>query len=886
MHWRRVFRLPLGSRGIERDVEDELAFHLTMRADRLRGEGIAPDDADATALARFGDRTRVREECITIDTQFEREVRRMEWLESIWSDVRYGLRMLRRMPLFTAVATITLALGIGATTAMFTLVNGILLRPLPYPTVDRLVDVFQAYPEKGLDSWGLSQENIVMYRDRATDFEAFAGYRDGAVTMRSEHGPERLTAVRVTADFFKVLGIHPAIGREFTRDEDAPGRNTVAVLANAFWLTQFGGRSSVIGAVVDIDGQPTRIVGVMPAGVGFPNPGVQVWLPMGLDPTRTHGWINAGLGRLKPGVSVEHVRRQTTAIMWDWARRAPNLMGLPAGGPERTKMATLVTPLQDAVTGKSSRPLSVLFAAVTLILLIATANVATLLSGRAVARQREIGLRTALGATGARVIRQLLTESVALALLGAILGVFLAVAGLRAFAASGLGGLPRMSEVHVDGRVLAFTLAVSVASGVLFGLSPAFHVVRSRVTSDLNAAQREGAYRGGRRLNNALVVTQLSLSVILLVAAGLVLKSFERLASVDLGFRPDHITSIALPLPQRLNDATAMAAFVRTSLDEVRAVPGVESASLSWALPFQGGGNVDGFRIEGRPPSANGTEEQMMQVAVSPGFFATLGIPLLYGRDFTTADDSTGAFVGIVDETMATRYWHGADAIGKRIRTGGDDVWFTIVGVAASVRDLDAATAAMPHLYVSIPQAGGTHLSLAVRTSGDGSNVIPAVRRAISQVEPAIPLDGVRTLTDIVDTSFASRRLTKILLTSFALLAVVLAGVGVYGVMSLHVASRSREFGIRLAVGAEPSQLVRLVLSEGGMLALAGVGVGVIGALVTTRWIQSLLYGVSPTDPAVFATLSLTLALIALAACYVPARRAAKGDPLVVLRSE
>jgi predicted permease len=886
MHWRRVFRLPRGKRGIERDVDEELAFHLAMRAHRLRGDGVAAEDADAAALERFGDPERVRDECITIDTRYEREVRFMEWLESIWSDFRYGLRTMRRMPLFTAVATITLALGIGATTAMFTLVNGILLRPLPYPNADRLVRLIQSYPEKGLDTWGVSQQNLVMYRDRATDFEAFAGYRGGAVTIRGDHGPERLTAVRVTADFFKALGIHPTIGREFTRDEDAPGRNNVAILAHAFWLTRFDGRSSVIGTVVEIEGQPTRIVGVMPPGVGFPNPGVQIWLPMGLDPTRTHGWTNAGLGRLKPGVSVEHARQQTTAIMWDWARRETNLVNVPGAAPERTKMGTIVVPLHDAITGSSSRPLTVLLAAVTLILLIATANVATLLSSRATVRQREIGLRTALGATGTRVVRQLLTESVALALLGATVGVGLAVVGVRVFAASGLGALPRMSEVHVDGRVLTFTLVVSVASGVLFGLLPAFHAVRSRLTSDLTAGQRESSHRGARRINNGLVVTQLSLSVVLLVAAGLVLKSFERLARVDLGFHPENITSISLPLPQRMNDAAAMAAFVRTSLEQVRAVPGVKAASLSWTLPFEGGGNVDGFIIEGRPAPANGAEEQMMQIAVSPGHFSLLGIPMLSGRDFTTADDSTGAFVAVVDETMATRYWHGADAIGKRIRTGGDDVWYTVVGIVGSVRDLDAATAGMPHLYVSIPQAGGNRLSLALKTSGDAATVLPAVRRAISQIEPSIPLEGVRKLTDIVDFSFASRRLIKILLSGFALLAVTLAGVGIYGVMSLHVANRSREFGIRLAVGAEPSRLVGLVLGEGALLALAGVAVGVIGALIATRWIQSLLYDVSATDPVVFAVLPLTLALIALAACYLPARRAARSDPLIALRSE
>jgi predicted permease len=883
--WRRLFRHSLGKRSLQRDVDDELAFHLAMRAEKLRHAGLSDGDAHTRARERFGDTTRVRDELLTIDRRYAREMRLMEWIESVWSDFRYALRTLRRMPLFTTVATVTLALGIGATTAMFTLVNGILLRPLPYSTADRLVRVIQSYPEKGLDTWGISMQNAALYRDRATDFEAFAAYRAGSITIRGDRGPERIQIMRVTSDFFKVLGVGPAIGRPFTADEDRPGRNDVIVLSYGAWQSRFGGSPAAVGSTLDVDGQPMRIIGVMPRGFGFPRPDVAAWLPMGLDPNRPFGFMNNGLGLLKPGVSVAHVEGQTTAIMWDWARQN----NVVSGGldPSRTRMKTIVSPLQEAMTNGSARPLTVLLAAVPLILLIATANVATLLSSRAAARRREMSLRTALGASGGRVVRQLLTESATLALLGGILGVALAVGGIRLFTHSSLATLPRIDEVAVDGRVLAFTLVVSTVSGLLFGLLPAIHAARGHESGSLAAGQHESSHRGARRINNVLVVTQLSLSVVLLIAAGLVLESFHRITEVDLGFRTEQVTSLSLPLPQRIaTSALATQTFMNTSLEKVRAIPGVQSAALASSLPFEGRGNYDGYLIEGRAVPPSGNEGQTYQIAVSPGYFSAVGIPLLFGRDVLASDDSTSVPVALVDETLAGRYWKGADALGKRIRTTGDTTWLTIVGVVGGVRDDDAAQPAQPHLYNSLPQVGGNPLSLVFRAASDPTAVAASVRAAVEQVEPAIPFDGIRSFAAVVDESLASRRLTKLLLTAFAVLAVTLAAVGIYGVMSLHVANRTREFGIRMAIGAEPSALVGLVLREGALLAGAGVLVGVVGALATTRWLQSLLYHVSATDPVVFVTLPLVLACIAVLSCYVPARRAARGDPLVVLRAD
>ena len=883
--WRRLLRLPLGDRSIERDIDDELAFHLAMREEKLRRLGLAPDAARAGAYDRFGDTTAVRDECLTIDRQYAREVRLMEWLESLWSDFQYALRTFRRMPTFTAVATITLALGIGATTAMFTLVNSILLRPLPYPESERIVRIIQSYPEIGLDTWGLNQVNLAMYRDRATDFASFAGYRGGSVTVQGPNGPQRIPILRVTEGFFRTIGVGPTLGRAFTAEEDSPGKNTVMILGYGTWRSRFGGDSSVLGRTIDVDGQPMRVVGVMPASFNFPRPDIGAYLPMGLDPLRRFGFFHSGLGRLKPGITPEHAERQTTTIMWDWARQQN--VAKASVDPSKTRMKTIVRPLHEAFTGRSARPLTVLLAAVALILLIATANVATLLSGRAAARQREITLRAALGASGTRVMRQLLTESVALALLGALLGVALAFVAVRVFTHSSLATLPRIDEVAIDGRVLAFTLVVSVASGLLFGLLPAIHARGVRLTSDLTAGQRESSRGASRRVNNALVVAQLALSVVLLIAAGLVLKSFQRLTQVDLGFRAEGVTSIELPLPQRIaTDAGRINAFVNATLTRVRAIPGVQTAALASTVPMGNNGDYDGYLIDGRPVPPSGSEDQTYRISVSPEYFKTVGIPLQYGRDFAASDDSTSLPVSIVDATLANRYWKGAEALGKRIRTGGDTTWYTIIGVAGTVRDGDPALPPEPHMYTSIPQTGGNPLSLAIRTNGSSAGVIPAARRVVAEAEPGIPLDDVKTLSSIIDQTYATRRLTKFLLGGFALVALTLAAVGIYGVMSLHVAHRSREFGIRLAIGADPRTVVRLVLGEGAVLAALGVVLGIGGAIAVTRSLASLLYDVSPTDPAVLIALPLLLAGIALAACYVPARRAARSDPLSALRAD
>lgn len=885
--WRRLLRMPrFGRRAIERDVDDELAFHLAMRAEKLRAQGLAPEAAETQAAARFGSPSRVRHELITIDRRHARETRFIEWLESLRGDVRYALRTFRRSPVFALVAVITLGLGIGATTAMFSLVDGIVLKPLPYPHPERLVWFKQSFPEKGLDEWTLSQENVAMYRDHATDFASFAAFTPRAVTLGGEH-PERLPVLRATGEFFSVLGVSPLIGRTFTNVDDVPHKTTVAVLSYAFWQSHFGGRRDAVGTVLDLDGAPVTIIGVMPASFSFLRPDIQLYLPLGLDPARRFGWFLTGIARLAPGATIAHARQQTTAIFRQWAAQMPGLLA-PGVVPERTGLTTLARPLQATMIAGTRRPLLVLQAAVILMLLIAIANVATLQSGRAAARGREIALRGALGASNARVGRQLLTESITLALLGGVLGTLLAWIAVRGFTHSGLATLPRLDEVGIDGRVLAVALAVTVAAGALFGLAPLAHLLRVRGSADLARGTRDSAHRGARRLNDVLVVAQLALSVTLLVAAGLVLLSFQKLVRTDLGFDPRNVTAITTPLPAAKYATNASAVpFTNAALSAVRALPGVEGAAFVQTVPLAGNTNTDGYLVDGHVSSgAAGSEKQAVTNIVTPDYFRTAGIGFVHGRDFTAADRDSTPAVAIVDETLARKYWPDADGIGKRVRLTGDTTWFTIVGVVRSVRDEDVETPSRPHIYTPIAQQPTASITLLVRASRNARAVTDEVRAAIHQLEPGIPLDGVRPLTSYVGRALETQRMTELLLGAFALLAALLAGVGIYGVMSLYVANRTREFGIRLAVGAEPARVMRLVLSEGLALALTGVVLGVGGALVASRWMASLLYEVSAHDPLVFTVLPAVLAVVAVAACVLPARRAASADPLAALRAD
>src|SRR5215213_5325723 len=808
-------------------------------------------------------------------------------MNTLIQDLRYGARILLKQPAVTLVAVVTLALGIGANTAIFSLVNSILLRPLPFRDPDSVVLMVQASPKLGLASWGVSQADFGAYRDQNRSFETIAIYNRSAINLTGEGEPERLPMASVTADFFKVFGVNPLLGRTFVEGEDTQGRNLVCVISHAFWQRRFGGDPNVAGRMLNLNNTPTQIVGVMPADFKFPRLETDLWAPMALDTKRTAPYFFSVAARLKPGVQIGQAQADTTGVLQNFGRQNPNIaeaVGINEGvGPR-----TIVQPIKEVLLGKSEKPLLVLLAAVALVLLIACANVANLLLARATSRTREIAVRVSVGATPLRVARQLLTESVLLSFIGAIVGVSLAAIGIRMLDKLPITGIVRMEEVSLSGRVLAFTAGLSLLTGLLFGVMPAVRAYAMGIT----AGMRDGA-RGSvshRRLNSALVAVQFALSLVLLIGAGLLLKSFQRLESVDLGFNPENTLTMVATLPQSKYDNEEKALrFYDTAIEHLRNSPGIQAVGLTDNLPFGDGGNVDGVIVEGQAPpegaSVSQTEQAEIQ-SVTPGTFTALGIPLLQGRDFETSDHSKSPLVAIVDEPLARRYWPAGDAIGRRIQIGGDRQWLIIIGVVGGVKHLNLMEEKRPHIYFAMAQYPAQRASFVVRTDGPPLSAVPGFRAAIRQIDPDMPLYLVRPMTEIIGQTLSTQRLTNFLLTAFAIIALTLAAVGIYSTMSVYVGSRTKEFGIRLALGAQPGALRRAVMRQGLWLTGVGVVVGVVGALVLTRTIKSLLFEVSATDPLVFTAIPVLLVMVSLLACYTPARRATKVDPLEALRDE
>ena len=810
-------------------------------------------------------------------------------MNTLFQDLRYAARMLQKQPGFTLVAIVTLALGIGANTSIFSLVNSILLRPLPYREPDRLVRLIQSSPKLDLATWGVSQADFAAYRDQNRTFEAVALFNSGGTNLTGVGEPERLAVTNVTAGFFKVLGINPMFGRTFDQGEDTAGKNGVCVISYGLWQRRFGADPGIVGRTLNLNNTPTQIVGVMPADFKFPRVEIDLWIPLAFDEKRTAPYFYQVIGRLKPDVQLAQAQADTTQVLQNFGRQHPTsseFVGIPEGNGPRT----IVMPLKEVLVGKTQKPLLVLLSAVALVLLIACANVANLLLARATARTREMSVRVSLGATRWRIARQLLTESLLLSTVGAITGAGIAAYGIRFINRLPIAGIPRIEEVRLSGSVLAFTAALTVLTGSLFGFMPAVRAYALGMAAGL----REGA-RGSvahRRLNAALVAVQFALSLILLIGAGLLLKSFQRLNAVDLGFNPEQTLTMVATLPEaKYPDEEQALQFYNRALEELRTAPGIRSAGITTNLPFGEGANVDGFLIEGQelPSGGNVSESAQTQSeiqSVTPGTFQTLGIPLLQGRDFQNSDTSKTIRVAIIDEPLARRFWPGGDAIGKRIETTGDREWMTIVGIVGGIKHVSLAEEKQPHIYMPLSQAPAPRASFVARTDGPVTAALPGFRAAIKRVDPDMPLYLVRSLTEIIGQTLSTQRLTNILLTGFAVIAMLLAAVGIYSTMSLYVNSRTKEFGIRLALGAQPARLRLSVLGQAMLLTAAGVAVGIAGALALTRTISSLLFEVSARDPFVFTLIPLLLVVVSLVACYLPARRATKVDPLIALRYE
>ncbi|MEK6410066.1 MAG: ABC transporter permease [Acidobacteriota bacterium] len=861
----------------ERELDQEMSAHLAMLIDEKVAGGLSADEAYRAARIEFGGVDQVKEQV--------RDVRLGATIEQVWLDARYALRMLRKNPAFTAIVVITLALGIGVNTAIFSLVDGILLRPLPYEQPDRLVRLVQSQRQLGLDAWNLSQASFAALRDNTHSLEAVAAYSTSGANLTGDGDPERVSLGTVSADFFKVLGIPPVLGRAFRAGEDTPGNNGVCVISFGFWQRRFSGDPNIIGRSLNLNSTATEVVGVMPAGFSLPRPETEIWIPIALNPTRTAPYFLRAIARLGPGVSLSEAEAETKAALWDYARQHPDIGESRIPLDQGSALKTIVTPLKQVMVGSTKKPLLILLCAVGLVLLIACANVANLLLARATSRVREIAVRFALGATPSRVARQLLTESLVLAFIGAAGGVMLAWLGVRMLGRMPVDGIPRIEAVTVDGRVLAFTAGLALLTGLLFGLMPALRAYRMGMV----AAMHEGG-RGGtssRRSTSALVAAQFALSFVLLIGAGLLLKSFQRLQSVDLGFNPEKLLTMFVSLPARKYSKPEQSLqFYQSLIDRLRSLPGVRAAGLTTSIPFGGDDNTDNFIVEGHEPGTGDEGVQAQLLAMTSGNLQAMGIPLLRGRDFLESDKSDSQPVAIIDETLARMYWPDGDALGKRVETTGDMQWMTIVGVVGGIKQDALAEKLQPHIYAPLSQSPTLVAKLVIRTDGPSNSTIGAVRTAVSGLDPDIPVYSIRSMNDVIGRTLNSQRLTNLLLASFSVLALLLAAVGIYGTMSLYVGSRKKEFGIRLALGAQPGVLLRLVLREGMLLIAAGIAIGVGGALVLTRAIASLLFEVSPTDPVVFTGVPLLLVLVALAACFVPARRASRVDPMAALRCE
>jgi putative ABC transport system permease protein len=814
-------------------------------------------------------------------------------MQTLWQDLRYSLRTLGKNPGFAAVAVLTLALGIGANTAIFSVVDGILLRALPYKDPAQLVKLWGKLDKAGLQRNWISEPEWWDLNDATRSFSDLATFTptDGANVIGGTGEPVRVAARGTTASLFPLLGVEAARGRTFTAEEDQPGRNHVIVLSDGAWKTLFGSDRALVGKSVRIDAKSYTVVGILPPGFGFGGR-VDVWTLLGLDRAHPDDRGNHGLevlGRLKPGANAGQASGEISAL-------ATELTTKYASDYRDQGFGMYLVPLQDELVGDVRPALFTLLGAVGLVLLIACGNIANLLLARASSREKEIAIRAALGASRLRLVRQLMTESVVLAMCGGGLGLLLAFWAVDAVRSLGRDILPRLAEVRVDPAVLGFTIGVSVFTGLLFGLAPALHFAGGSTEENLKDAGRgSSAGAGHQRLRNILVVGEVALSLLLLVSAGLLIRSFDHLRKVNPGFDSGHVLSMELSLPEdTYKDTASIAGFYNRLLERVRTLPGVTAAGAVHNLPLSGSYSSGGVTIEDtaatnvlRDPQTHRAYLEADRRPTTPGYFEAMQIPLLKGRLFTDADDAQAPLVALVDTDFARRFWPDQDAVGKRVAAGGGG-WRTIVGVVGHVKHYALNVKGREQIYFPQTQSRFNirDMFLAVRTAGDPAGVTGAIRLQVAGMDAELPLYSVKTMEELLGASIAQPRLNLLLLGLFAALALLLAAVGIYGVLAYSVTQRTREIGIRLALGAEPNDALLLVVRQGATLALTGIALGLAGSLVLTRFISTLLFGVSPTDPLTYAAVSGLLLMVALAASYIPALRATRVDPIVALRYE
>jgi len=808
--------------------------------------------------------------------------------DEMFQDLRFGLRMLLKNPGLTITAVLSLIIGIGATSAIFSVVNGVVLRPLPYQEPDRLVRIWQNRTQVNISQLPVSAGNVNVWRNRAKSFETVAVFASTASIITGDAEPEQIFGANVSHELLPMLGYQPILGRQFLAEDNKPGGEKVVILSHKLWQRRFGSDPAILGRTITLDHtNQFTIIGIMPPEVSFPGK-TEFWMPEKVTATDRHDMRRlSAIARLKPGVTPQMAQAEMTLINNQLKQQLPK---------DYEGWGTELQPLQDSIIGKTRNSLLVLFGAVGLVLMIACANVANLLLARAAARQKEMALRAALGAGRFRLIRQLLTESTLLALIGGVGGLLLASWAVKALIALNPPDVPRLAQVNLDARVLAFTFATTLLVGVIFGLVPALHASKP----DLNSSLKEGAASstGGRRLRfwllrwfglrDCVVIAQTALAVILLVGAGLLIKSFIKLRQVELGFTPTNVITLTLspPFNRYPKDFQTMDYYTQM-LELLKTMPGVEAVATTTTAPTTGAFMNAPVLIAGRPEPANIEAQRAFVTVTSADYFRVIGNPLKQGRLFTDADDESSPRVAIINETMARSYFAGENPIGQHIALKSEpDKQMEIVGVTADVKQFGVAEENKAGFYQPYRQKEVAYMNLAVRTTADPATLIPALRNRILSQDKFTAITRIRTLDELVSDSIAQPRFYTLLLAIFAGIALTLAAVGIYGLMAYSVSQRTHEIGIRMALGAETGRILRLIVGQGLALILTGVAIGLIGAVILTRLMTGLLFGVSATDPVVFAVISLTLIAVALAACLLPARKAMQIDPMAALRHE
>jgi predicted permease len=871
MSWFNRFSNLFRREVVDEELDEELKFHLDARTRANLNAGMNAEAAQHDAKRRFGN--------VTLAKKRAHEMNIALSIETIGRDLRYAVRSLRESPGFTVVAILTLALGFGANTAVFTIVNGVLLRPLPFPDPERLFLI--SYQSTDRTEPGLYDTNYLEYQRQNRAFDKIATFNEDSAVLTGAGAATRVPTALVTSGFFSVLGVNPVFGRTFRPQEEQPGKNRVAVLSDKIWQSRFGADPNILGKTTTLDGEAYSVIGVMPGSFSYPH-NAAVWLPLdvGGDPHNTY--IRPVIGRLQPSVSRQQARAELETLVRHWPL---------VRGTSREKMVADVLPMKDLLVGNIRKSLLIFMGAVAFVLLIACANVANLLLMRGTSRQRELAIRNALGASRWRMIRQLLAESTLLSLSGAVGGILVAILGVPALLAlAPAAGIPRLDEIHIDGLVLAFSLGLGAFVGILFGLVPALRATGLRVRDSLSFGGR--ASTGGRqRLRSFLVISEIAMALVLLTGAGLMIRTFMQIRAVDPGFRTENILTMTVDLPDAsYPTAAAIQSFSANALAAISSKPGVVAVgAVNW-MPLQPALVRGDFKLDGGRKLPPGF--MVAKPAVSPDYFRVMGIRLLQGRGFTEQDNGTAPGVAIVSRTVARTLWPGEDPIGNRITMEDQPKpkdWLTIVGVVDDIRQQSPTEPPMPAVYQPFMQVTRpfflSHMSFAVRTAEKPQSIASTMRGALQSVDQNQPV-SIAPLTDLLDATTAGTWFQTRLISAFSLLALILAGIGIYGVLAYAVTESTREIGIRMALGAKKSDVVLMLLKRALLLVAAGVTIGGCGALALTRVLGKFLFEVKPTDPATFLSVAAVLTLVAIIACLLPAQRATRVDPVVALRWE